>query len=237
MQQQSKAYDRAITIFSPDGRLFQVEYAREAVKRGSVAVGMVYDNGALIGTVKSNTNELVKPESVEKVFKIDDHIGATTSGLVADARVVVDHARVEAQKEKATYEEPVKVKTLTEEICDLKQMYTQYGGTRPFGTSLLVAGIDRTGARLFETDPSGAFSEVYASAIGSKKKEVEEIFKEGYDEEIEFDDALELAVKGLSDVTEEEVSHKNVHISYIDKDEKEFKRLPSEELENRLEKE
>ncbi len=236
MKPQSKAYDRAITIFSPDGRLFQVEYAREAVKRGSVAIGMLYKDGGLIGTAKAETSKLVKPESVEKVFKIDDHIGATTSGLVADARVVIDHARVEAQKEKVTYEQPIKVKKLTKEVCDLKQMYTQYGGTRPFGTSLLVMGVDETGPRLFETDPSGAFSEVYASAIGSSKKEVEEMFKEEYEHDMNFDEALQLSIQALDEVKEGGVTHENVYISYINEENKQFEKISSEELEKRLKK-
>jgi len=153
----SSAYDRAITVFSPDGRLFQVEYAREAVKRGTTAIGLVYKDGGILATDKSLDSKLIKAESIEKIFKIDDHIGAATSGLVADARRIVHYARVEAQREKVAYNEPVTIEALTKNVCDLKQMYTQYGGTRPFGTALLVIGVDDTGPRLFETDPSGAF--------------------------------------------------------------------------------
>ncbi|MBN3037290.1 MAG: archaeal proteasome endopeptidase complex subunit alpha [Candidatus Diapherotrites archaeon] len=226
----STAYDRAITVFSPDGRLFQVEYAREAVKRGTTALGLVYKDGGILATDKSTAGKLVKAESIEKIFKIDDHIGAATSGLVADARRIIHHARVEAQRERVAYNSPVNVETLTKEICDLKQMYTQYGGTRPFGTALLVVGIDDNGARLFETDPSGAFFEVYASAIGSGKKEVEAIFEKEHDADADFASAVKLMYKALKAVGDKNTSYETISVYFIDRKDKQFKKLSTEEF-------
>lgn len=145
-------YDRAITVFSPDGRLFQVEYAREAVKRGTTAVGVKATDGVALLVDKRVTSKLLEAESIEKIFQIDNHIGAATSGLVADARALIDRARVEAQINMVTYDEPIGVEVLSKKICDFKQSYTQYGGVRPFGTALLIAGVDDSRARLFETD-------------------------------------------------------------------------------------
>lgn len=226
----SSAYDRAITVFSPDGRLFQVEYAREAVKRGTTAVGIIYSDGVLLATDKSLNTRLVKTESIEKIFKVDEHIGAATSGLVADARRIVHYARVEAQREKVAYNEPVSVEALTKTVCDLKQMYTQYGGTRPFGTSLLVMGVDDKGPRLFETDPSGAFSEVYAAAIGSGKKEVEGIFEKKYDETMTRNAAVALALEVLKHVGDKKASPETLAISYIDTKTKKLVKMTADEI-------
>lgn len=232
----SSAYDRAITVFSPDGRLFQVEYAREAVKRGTTAVGMVYSDGVLLATDKSIKTRLVKAESIEKIFKIDDHIGAATSGLVADARRIVHYARVEAQREKIAYNEPISVEALTKEVCDLKQMYTQYGGTRPFGTSLLIMGVDDSGPRLFETDPSGAFSEVQAAAIGSGKKEVETIFEKEYDPKASLNEAVQLAAKVLKHVGEKSTGPDTLAISYVDTKTRKIVKMSTDDVKKIMQK-
>ena len=173
-------YDRAITVFSPDGRLFQVEYAREAVKRGTTAVGVKAVDGVVLLVDKRVTSKLLVAESIEKIFQIDDHMGAATSGLVADARALVDRARVEAQVNKVSYDEPIGVEVLSKKICDFKQTYTQYGGVRPFGTALLISGVEDSEARLFETDPSGALLEYKATGIGAGRAEVMEVFEEKY---------------------------------------------------------
>ncbi len=232
----SSAYDRAITVFSPDGRLFQVEYAREAVKRGTTAVGIVYSDGVLLATDRSLSSRLVKIESIEKIFKIDEHIGAATSGLVADARRIIHYARVESQREKVAYNEPVGVETLTKTICDLKQMYTQYGGTRPFGTSLLIMGVDDSGPRLFETDPSGAFSEVYAAAIGSGKKEVEAVFEKKYDRKMAKKQAVQLAFAVLKQAGGKAASADTLAVSYVDTKSRKFTKMGSSEIKKLLEK-
>ena len=144
-------YDRAITVFSPDGRLFQVEYAREAVKRGTTAIGIKAKNGVALLVDKRVTSRLLEASSIEKIFRVDEHIGAATSGLVADARVLIDRGRVEAQINRIVYDEPISVETLAKRICDFKQTYTQFGGVRPFGTALLIAGVYNGKNYLFET--------------------------------------------------------------------------------------
>ncbi len=227
----ASAYDRATTVFSPDGRLFQVEYAKKAVEKGTTAVGLVFNGGGLIATDKLIDSKLVNVKSVEKVFKIDEHIGAVASGLVADARKLIDHARVEAQRERVVYGECIPVETLTRSICDLKQSYTQYGGVRPFGVSLIILGVDRTGTRMFETDPSGAFSEVYASAIGQGKSTVDEMFESKYDKNLKFEDAVKLAVKALREANKNNSTWDGLEVYYITEKEKKFKELPKGELE------
>ena len=212
------AYDRAITVFSPDGRLFQVEYAREAVKRGTTTVGLKYKTGVVLIVDKRVTSRLVEPDSIEKIFEIDDHIGCATSGLVADARSLIDRARIDCQINEITYDEKIRVKTLVKKICDFKQTYTQYGGVRPFGTALLVAGYDETGPRLFATDPSGALMEYKASSEGSGRNGAMSYFEEHYKDNLSMEEGLDLGIKALHQATEEKLNPEATEIGMVDKE-------------------
>jgi len=229
-------YDRAITVFSPDGRLFQVEYAREAVKRGTTAVGIKAKDGVVLLVDKRLTSRLLEGGSVEKIFQIDDHIGAATSGLVADARMLIDRGRVEAQINKIVYDEPIDVQTLAKKICDFKQAYTQFGGTRPFGTALLLAGVYNGNNYLLETDPSGALLEYKATAIGSGRSIVTEIFEEMYDDDILLEDALLLGLEALYKVTEGRIDITTVDAGLTESEKKGFRILSADELEPYLKK-
>ena len=215
MQPGNMAYDRAITVFSPDGRLFQVEYAREAVKRGTTTVGLKFKDGVVLIIDKRITSRLIEPRSIEKIFKIDEHIGCATSGLVADARVLVDRARVEAQINRITYNERISVEVLVKKLCDFKQNYTQYGGVRPFGTALLIAGIDDTGEHLFETDPSGALMAYKAGSIGAGRNTVMEMFEDKYKENMSMDKAVNIGLQALDAATESGLNAMAVEIGFV----------------------
>jgi len=222
------AYDRAITVFSPDGRLFQVEYAREAVKRGTTTVGLKYDTGVVLIVDKRITSRLIEPGSIEKIFEIDEHIGCATSGLVADARALIDRARIDAQINEITYDEKIQVKTLVKRICDFKQTYTQYGGVRPFGTALLIAGVDESGPRLFSTDPSGALMEYKASSEGSGRNGAMSFFESNYKDNIPREEAINMAIEALYKATEGKLNPDAAEIGVVDK-EFDFKILPQDE--------
>lgn len=209
------AYDRAITVFSPDGRLFQVEYAREAVKRGTTAVGVRGKSGVVLLVDKRVSSKLVVPQSIEKIFAIDTHVGCATSGLVADARALVDRARVEAQLNRVTYDEPIPIDVLVKKVCDFKQSYTQFGGGRPFGTALLIAGVDASGPRLYETDPSGALIEYKASAVGSGRSAALEVLEKEYKEGLSDDAAIQLGLKALSAGTEGKFNAEALEIAVV----------------------
>jgi proteasome alpha subunit len=229
------AYDRAITVFSPDGRLFQVEYAREAVKRGTTTVGLKFKDGVVLIVDKRITSRLVEPVSIEKIFVLDQHIGCATSGLVADARSLVDRARVGAQVNRITYDEPIAVATLVKQICDFKQSYTQYGGVRPFGTALLVAGVDDTGAHLFETDPSGALMEYKASSVGSGRNQAMEVFEEKYKDGMTRDDAIALGLAALHKATEGKLNAEALEIGVVDSKES-FRKLGPDDVKKYVDK-
>jgi len=229
------AYDRAITVFSPDGRLFQVEYAREAVKRGTTTVGIRFKVGVIFIVDKRIASRLIEPSSIEKIFRIDSHIGCATSGLVADARALVERARLEAQINRLTYGEAIQVKALTRKICDFKQTYTQYGGVRPFGTALLIGGIDETGAHLFATDPSGAMMEYKATAEGEGRNAAIEYFEKNYVDGMNKEKAIELGLKALAYATEKKIEKNAVEIGIIEKG-KEFRILSEKETEEYFKK-
>ena len=229
MQAGHMAYDRAITVFSPDGRLFQVEYAREAVKRGTTTVGVKFKDGVVLIVDKRLSSKLIEPESIEKIFKIDSHIGCATSGLVADARALVDRARIECQVNTFNYSEDLAVESLVKKICDFKQSYTQYGGVRPFGTAMLMAGIDASGPHLYETDPSGAMMAYKAGGIGAGRNEVMEVFEKDFKDNMTQNQAVNLGLKALSAANENNLKSEVVEIAIINP-EKEFHTLSSEEV-------
>ncbi len=198
MQPGQMAYDRAITVFSPDGRLFQVEYAREAVRRGATTAGVVYGEGVVLVADRRIPNpKLAEAASLEKIHEIDEHLACATAGLVADARVLVDYARLAAQINRVTYSEPMSVEVLVRRICDYKQQYTQFGGVRPFGTALLVGGYDDTGIHLYETEPSGSLTSFRATSTGGNKGPVMELFEQKYRNGFSADEATMLALEGL----------------------------------------
>jgi len=229
MQPGQMAYDRAITVFSPDGRLFQVEYARVAVTRGNTTAGLKFKNGIVLMADKKIGSRLVETNSIEKIFQIDEHIGAATSGLVADARVLVDYARLVAQINKVTYSERIGVDLLVKRICDYKQNYTQYGGVRPFGTALLVAGVDDLGIHLYETDPSGALVSYKAGSIGSGRNTVMELFEEKFRDTMSQEEATVLGLEALQKASEEKLDAKAVEVGTVVEGEK-FRRLGETEV-------
>lgn len=225
-----QAYDRAITVFSPDGRLFQVEYAKEAVKRGATAIGIVAKDGVAIIAYKSTHSKLTVPESLKKIFELDSHIVVTASGLIADARRLVDGARVDAQRHRITYNEAPSVESISKGVCDLMQVYTQYGGIRPFGVSLLIAGVDESGPKLYEAEPSGAMTGYYADAIGSGKKEADEYLEKNYKESMTLDDAFEVGINALKKTAEAKLTVDSVEVSYVDVKTKKVKYLTEKEV-------
>ncbi|MGD9778246.1 archaeal proteasome endopeptidase complex subunit alpha [Methanomethylovorans sp.] len=229
-------YDRAITVFSPDGRLFQVEYAREAVKRGTTAAGIKAKEGVVLLVDKRITSRLIEAESIEKIFQIDSHIGVATSGLVADARSLVDRARVEAQINKVSYDENIGVEVLAKKICDHKQNYTQFGGVRPYGTALLIAGVDDTRPRLFESDPSGALLEYKATAIGAGRNTFMEVFEAEYRGDLSIDEAILLGMTALYKSTEGKIDAATLEVGVVTLQDRTFRKLAEEEVQQYVSK-
>ncbi len=228
--QYQMGYDRAITVFSPDGRLYQVEYAREAVKRGTTAVGIKAKDGVVLIVDKRVSSKLLEASSIEKIFKIDEHIGVASSGLVGDARALVDRARIECQINRVSYDEPIEVEALSKKLCDHMQSLTQYGGIRPYGTALLIAGVSDGQARLFETDPSGTLLEYKATGIGIGRPAAMKVFEEEYNPETEIKDVIPLGLKALHSATEGKFDVDQVEIGIIEKANPVFRKMSRQEV-------
>ncbi|TQQ81820.1 archaeal proteasome endopeptidase complex subunit alpha [Halonotius roseus] len=224
-----QAYDRGTSLFSPDGRIYQVEYAREAVSRGAPSVGIRTTDGVILAAQSRAGSSLMESESIEKLHKIDDHVGAASAGHVADARQLIDFARQQGQVSQLRYGEPIDVEALTKELTDHIQENTQRGGTRPYGAALLIGGIENGEPRLFAADPSGTPNEWKATVIGGSGADIQEFLEEEWDEGISHDDGLALAVLALR-VATDELGPKEVSIATLT-DEEGFKSLSVEEIE------
>jgi len=225
------AYDRAITVFSPDGRLFQVEYALETVNRGATILGVACSEGVVLGAEEKIETKLQDPDFTWKLYEVDSHLGAAVVGLGSDARVLIDQTRVFCQSNRLLYDEPIDVEVVTKRIGDLKQLYTQHAGVRPFGVSIIFGGVDKTGNRLFSTDPSGSYRGYKAVAVGIGREIVEGILKTEYAYEMSLDATIKLAVKCLTKALEARGEPTRVKITVIPSATKKLKMLTDEEIE------
>lgn len=228
------AYDRAITVFSPDGRLFQVEYALETVNKGATIVGIACAEGVVLGAEEKIESKLQDTEYSWKIFEVDSHVGAAVVGLGSDARILIDQARVSAQGNRLTYDEPIDIEMITKRICDIKQLYTQHAGVRPFGVSIIFGGTDKTGSRVFSTDPSGSYRAYKAVAVGIGKETVENILKEEYKENMSLEETTKLCIKCLVKSLEAKGETPRVKISVIPTATKKFRMLTDEEIEKQM---
>lgn len=196
----SRRYDSRTTIFSPEGRLYQVEYAMEAIGNAGSAIGILATDGVvLVGEKKVTSKLLQTSKSTEKMYKIDDHLACAVAGIMSDANILINTARVQAQRYTFAYQEPMPVEQLVQSLCDTKQGYTQFGGLRPFGVSFLFAGWDSNfGFQLYMSDPSGNYSGWKAAAIGANNQAAQSMLKQDYKEDVSREEAVQLAIKVLS---------------------------------------
>ncbi|KAK4049494.1 proteasome component pup2 [Microbotryomycetes sp. JL221] len=214
-------YDRGVNVYSPEGRLFQVEYAIEAIKLGSTTVGIQTSQGVVLAVEKRTQSPLLESDSVEKIMEIDRHVACAMSGLVADARTMVEHARVTAQNHAFTYDEPIKVESVTQSVSDLALRFgegvddEEAKMSRPFGVALLIAGIDHHGPQLYHADPSGTFMRYDAKAIGSGSEGAQNELQDSYNKSMTLEEAQVLALKVLKQVMEEKLDHNNVQLAQV----------------------
>lgn len=228
-------YDHLITVFSPEGRLLQVEYALEAVNNGPTVIGVSCTEGVAIGAEERIGSRLLDPDFTRKIYEVDEHIGAAVVGISSDARILIDEARIYAQSNRLVYDEPIDVEIVTKRIGNLMQLYTQYAGVRPFGVSILFGGVDELGARLFTTDPGGSCRAYKAVAIGIGREAAEKLLKEEYRQDLKIDEAFKLAVKCLVGAFQERGKDRQeklaVRVAVIPSETRRFRMLTAEEVE------
>ncbi|KAG0034416.1 Proteasome subunit alpha type-4 [Podila clonocystis] len=223
------SYDRALTVFSPDGHLFQVDYALEAVRKGSCAVGVRGADVVVLGVEKKSVLKLQDDRTVKKICMLDEHVCLAFAGLSADARVLVNKARIECQSHRLTVEDAVSIEYITRYIAGVQQKYTQSGGVRPFGISTLIMGFDSDKVpKLYQTDPSGVYSAWKANSIGRSSKTVREFLEKNYKEDMSKQETIKLAIKSLLEVVQ--TGAKNIEIAIMGSDSI-VKRLELSEIE------
>ncbi len=223
-------YDRAITVFSPDGRLYQVEYAIETVRRGTLALGIKNKDGIVLA-VEEKPRKLQNAEVTQKIFQVDDHIGVAAAGYIPDARSQVDNARFFSQSNRMIYDEPIEVESVAKHLADQCQQFTQYAGVRPFGVALIIAGIDKSGSTIFLTDPSGTYISYDAVAIGSGSDQVTEYLEKYYKKDMSLEEAATLAIESIYLVSEEKEGVKHIKMSQILNEAKVLAKVPEKDIE------
>ncbi len=224
-------YDRSITMFSPDGRLLQVEYAKKTVKQGSTALALACKDGVVFVTDKRITSKLIVPEAIEKLFRIDEHIGATAAGIISDARVLVDRVQLKAQQHYVTYDSKIDILAIVKEVCDLMQICTQSAGLRPFGVSLLVGGVEEDGTiKLYLTEPYGLYFQYRAAVIGEGEEEIEPMLQKRYRPTLTVDEGLRLGLEIMREYLKTEFNFERVDAAVIRQENKRFTQLSNDEL-------
>ncbi len=226
----SRGYDMTPTMYSPDGRIYQVEYAIETVKRGTIAIGIRSKEGVIVA-VEEIPRSLQTANITQKIFQIDFHIGVAAAGYIPDARVQVDSARFFSQGNRLTYDEPVEVETVAKHLADQCHQFTQYSGVRPYGVALIIAGVDQKGESIFVTDPSGTYVPFAAVAIGSGSDEVNDFLEKTYKDDLSLEDAAALAIAAIKLKSEAKDVVKNVKMAKISNEKKVLEKVSQSDLE------
>ena len=227
----SRGYDMTPTMYSPDGRIYQVEYAIETVKRGTIAIGILSKEGVILA-VEEKPRALQTKNITQKIFQVDYHIGVAAAGYIPDARVQVDSARFFSQGNRMTYDESVEVATVAKHLADQAHQFTQYGGVRPNGVSMIIAGIDQKGESIYVTDPSGTYLQYSAVAIGAGAEDVNEFLEKFYKEDMSLEDAASLAIAAINLKSDQKDGANNVKMAKITAESKACEIISESDLEN-----
>ncbi len=230
MQNQAMGYDRTATMFSPEGHLLQVEYAEKTVRLGSSSVGMVCSDGVFILADKRIEDKLIVKESASKISEIDSHIIGSSSGILSDARILVERAQLFCQQHRVTYDSPIEPELVIKEIANMKQQFTQYGGARPFGVSMMIAGINGKKGELFVSDVTGNYFSYYANVIGENDNKIKEELREKYKQSLTIKQGVKLVLEIFEKVQGNKFNLKKFELAYISKEEQKLKKLEGENI-------
>ncbi len=232
MQHQVMGYDRAATMFSPDGHILQVEYAEKTVRLGSASIGMVCKDGVVIVADRRITDKLMVPESANKVYEIDEHIIASAAGILSDARILIEKAQLISQQHRVTYDSPIDVESVIKEIANIMQAFTQYPGTRPFGVSIMIGGVNRE-KKLFVSDVTGNYVAYKSMAIGENDEKIKEHLRKKYKEDITIEEAIKLSLKIFKEVLGKKFNIERFDVGFVDMNKK-LNRISGDKLKKYL---
>jgi proteasome alpha subunit len=233
MQHQMMGYDRAATMFSPDGHILQVEYAEKTVRLGSASIGMVCKDGVIIVSDKKIKDPLIIPDSVNKVYELDYHLAGTAAGILSDARILVERAQLAAQQHRVTYDTPIDPETVIKDIANIMQQFTQYPGARPFGVAFMIAGVN-SGSHLFVSEVTGSYAAFKATAIGENDEKIKEELRSEYSDNLTIEDGIKLSLKIFKDVLGKNFNVERFDVGYVNNTEKKLKRLSGDKLKKYL---
>ena len=230
MQHQVMGYDRSDTMFSPDGHILQVEYAEKTVRLGKASIGINCSDGIVIVADKGEKDSLIIPDSSDKINEIDGHIMASSAGILSDARLLINHARITAQQHRVTYDSPVDIESIIREIADIKQQYTQHPGVRPFGVSLMIAGIIGNEVKLYTSEITGSYYEYGAVSIGENDDRIKDMLRKEYKKEIKTDEAIKLSFSIFKKILGNKYDIGRFNVGVIKTEDKKLKKLSVEEI-------
>ena len=230
IQHQAMGYDRTATMFSPEGHLLQVEYAEKAVRLGSASIGMKCSNGVFILADKRIVDKLIVQKSTNKIFEIDSHIIASVTGIISDARVLVDRAQVLAQQHRITYDSAIEPELIIKEVANMQQYFTQIGGARPFGVFIMIAGINGKKPELYTSSVTGNYFSYKANAIGEDDEKLREKLREGYKKDLTIKKGIKLGLEIFEEVQEKKFNIGKFELGYISNDDLKLKKLEGEEI-------
>lgn len=230
MQHQAMGYDRAATMFSPDGHLLQVEYAEKTVRLGSTSIGMVCSDGVVIVADRRIRDKLISPESANKIFEVDEHVIASAAGILSDARMLIDDAQVLAQQHRVTYDAPIDPVTVIRMIADKMQMATQYGGSRPFGVSIMLAGVNKQKSHLYTSDITGNFFAYRANAIGENDEQIKETLRSEFSEKMTIDEGIKFGLGIFKKLFGKNFELERFDVAYVKTHEPKLVRIHGEAL-------
>src|SRR3989338_2039731 len=230
MQHQAMGYDRAATMFSPDGHLLQVEYAEKTVRLGSASIGLVCKDGVLIVADKRIRDKLIVASSANKVYEVDENVMASAAGILADIRILIDQAQVLAQQHRVTYGGSIEPISIMRMIADKKQMFTQYGGARPFAVALLIAGVSKGKGYLYTSDVTGNFYSYHANAIGENDEKIKEMLRKDYNDNMSIEEGIKFTLKIFREVLEKNFELERFDVGYTTNKDEKLVRLHGEDL-------
>ena len=230
MQNQAMGYDRTATMFSPEGHLLQVEYAQKTVRLGSSSIGMVCSDGVFIIADKRIEDKLIVKKSANKIYEIDSHIISSVAGIVSDARVLIEKSQLVSQQHRITYDGPIEPELIIKEISNIKQQFTQYGGARPFGASLIIAGLNQGKPELYTSDISGNYVAYYANAIGENDEKIKEKLREKYKQDLTIKKGVKLALEIFEEIQGNKFDLNRFELSYLESSDEKLKRLEGEDI-------